>query len=74
MEFIAFPNYHAGNTLNKTLDQLTAAFSTVRPTVERSRASMGAASPATDHNARTHDYNQFKSVLNSLTELVQSRL
>jgi hypothetical protein len=39
VEFIAFPIGHAGTTLTKTLEQLTAAFSTVRPTVERSRAS-----------------------------------
>ena len=68
MEFIAFPIGHAGTTLIRTLDHLTAAFSTVRPTVERSRASRGATSPATDHNARSHDYNMFKSLLDSLTD------
>jgi len=74
VEFIAFPIDHAGTTLNRTLDHLTAAFSTVRQTVERSRASMGASSPATDHNAKTHDYSLFKSLLDSLTDLAQSRL
>ena len=72
--FIAFPIGHAGATLTRTLDQLTTTFSTVRPTVERSRASRGATSPATDHNAMTHDYNMFKSLLDSLTDLAQSRL
>jgi len=55
VEVIAFPIGRAGTTLTKTLDHLTAAFSTVRPSVERSQASRGAASPATDHNARIHD-------------------
>jgi hypothetical protein len=55
VKFIAFSIGHVVATLTKTLDHLTAAFSTVRPTVERSRASKGAYSPATDHNARTHD-------------------
>ena len=69
MEFIAFPIGHAGTILTKTLDHLTAAFSIVRPTVERSRASRGATIPATDHNARTHDYTLFKALMNSLTDL-----
>ena len=69
MEFVAFPIGHVGTTLTRILDQLTSAFSTVRPTVERSRASRGAASPATDHNAKTNDYNMFKSLLESLTDL-----
>ena len=71
---MAFPIGHAGTTLTRTLDQLTAAVSTVQPTVERSRASKGAASPATDHNAMTRDYNMFKLLLESLTNLAQSRL
>ncbi len=74
MEFIAFPIGHAGTTLTRTLDHLTADFSTVRPTVERSRARRGASSPATDHTAKTHDYSLFKSLLDSLTDLAQSRL
>jgi hypothetical protein len=74
MQFIASPIGHAGTTLTRTLDQLTDAFSTVRPNVEISRASRGAANPATDHNVRTHDYNMFKSLLDSLTDLAQSRL
>ncbi len=74
VEFIAFPVGHAGTTRTRTLDHLTAAFSTVRPTVERSRASRGASNPATDHIVRTHDYSLFKSLLDSLTGLAQSRL
>ena len=74
MELIAFPIGHAGTTLTKTLDYLTAAFSTVRPTVETSRASRGATSPATDHNAKTHDFNMFKSLFDSLKDLAQSCL
>jgi len=74
VEFIAFPIGHAGTTLTKTLDHLAAAFSTVRPTVKRSRASKGASSPATDHNARTHDYSVFKSLLDTLPDFAQSRL
>jgi len=53
VEFIAFFIGHVGSTLIGTLDHLTAAFSTVRPTVERSRAIRGASSPATDHITRT---------------------
>ena len=74
MEFIAFPSGHAGTTLTRTLDQITAAFSTVRLAVEISRANRCPASPATYHNVRTHDYNMFKSLLDSLTDLAQSRL
>ena len=54
-EFIAFPICHAGTTLTRTLDHLAAAFSTVRPTVERSRANRGDSIPAMDNNAKTHD-------------------
>jgi hypothetical protein len=60
--------------LTKTLDHLTTAFSAVRPSVERSRAIMGAASPATDQDVKSHDYNMFKSLLDSFTDLAQSRL
>jgi hypothetical protein len=74
VEFVAFPIGHAGYTLTRTLDHLTAAFSTVRPPVERSRASMGISSPATDHNAKAHDFTLFKSLLDAITDLAQSRL
>jgi hypothetical protein len=73
-EFVAFPIGHAGTTLTRTLDCLTAAFSTVRPSMERSRASRGISSPATDHNAKAHDFTLSKSLMGSITELAQSRL
>jgi hypothetical protein len=69
VEFIAFPVGHEGTT-----SYLTAAFSTVRPHVEQARASMGVIDPATDHNARIHDYILLKSEMESLTDLAQSRL
>jgi hypothetical protein len=68
VKFIAFPISHASTTLITTLYQLTAAFSAVLPTVERPRASKGVASPATDHNAKTHDDNLIKSLLHLLTD------
>ena len=74
VELIAFPVGHAGTTLNRTLNQLTTAFSTVRPITERSSTGRGDSFPATDHNAKAHDYDLFKSVLDSLTDLAQSRL
>ena len=63
VEFVAFPIGHAGTTLTRTLDHLTAVFSTVRPLVERSRTGKGIFSPATDHNAKAHDFTMFKSLL-----------
>ena len=74
VDFVAFPIGYAGTTLTKTLDHLTAAFSIVRPSMERSRASRGILSHATDHNAKAHDFNLFKSLLDSITDLAQSRL
>jgi hypothetical protein len=74
MEFVAFPIGHAGTTLKATLDHLTAAFSIVRPHVEQARANRGATDPTMGHNAKTHDFGIFKSLLDSLTDLAQSRL
>ena len=71
---MAFASGHAGTTLTRTMNHLTAAFSTVRPSVERSRASWGISSPATDHNAKAHDFTMFKSLMDSITDLAQSRL
>jgi hypothetical protein len=59
---------HVGATLTRTLDHLTAAFSTVRPSMERSRASRGISRPATDHNAKAHDFTLFKSLMDSITD------
>jgi hypothetical protein len=72
--FVAFPIGHAGTTLTATLDHLTAAFSTARPRVERPGVSRDTTTTVTDHTARTHDYNLFKSLMGSLTDLAQSRL
>jgi hypothetical protein len=74
VEFVAFPIGHAGTTVTRTLDQLPAAFFAVRPSVERSRASRGISSPDTDHNAKAHDFTLFKSLMDSITDLAQSRL
>jgi hypothetical protein len=74
VEFVAFPIGHAVITLTRTLDLLTAAFSTVRPSMERSRTGRGISSPATDHNAKAHDFTLFKSLLKSIMDLAQSRL
>jgi hypothetical protein len=35
---------------------------------------MDSTNTVTDHTARTHDYNLFKSLMDSLTDLAQSRL
>ncbi len=61
-------------TLHKTLTQLTTAFSAVRPREEPPRANRGTTDPATDHNAKAHDYIPLKSLLDSLTGLAHSRL
>ena len=74
MEFIALPIGHAGTTLNKTLDNLTAAFSTFNPHVEQASANTGVTDPAAGHNAKIHDSNLFKLLLDSLKDLAQPRL
>jgi hypothetical protein len=75
VEFAAFPiGHYAGTTLTRTLEHLTAAFSVVRPSVEKSRANKDISSPDTDHNAKAHDSTLFKSLLDSITDLAQSRL
>ena len=74
MEFIALPIEHAGITLTRTFENLTAAFSIVLPHVEHARASWGAIDPATGHNARTHDFTLFKPLSDLRTNLAQSRL
>jgi hypothetical protein len=74
VELGAFPIGHVGTTLTRTLDHLTAAFSTIRPSVKRPRASKSISSPATDHKAKAHDFTLFKSLLDSITDLAQSRL
>jgi hypothetical protein len=74
VEFVAFPIGHAGATLKATFNHLTSAFSTARPHEERTGATRGNTCRVTDNTARTHDYNMFKSLMDSLTDLAQSRL
>ena len=54
--FVAIPIGHAGTTLTKTLDHLTAAFYMVRPIVDRINASKGTSLPSTDSNVKSHNY------------------
>jgi len=74
VEFVAIPIGHAGTTLSRTLDHLTAAFSTARPRVDHTNANKGTSQPITDSNAKSHDYLLFKSLLDALIDLAQSRL
>ena len=61
-------------TLHGTLTHLTTVFSAVRPREETSRANRDTTNPIMDHTAKAHDYTLFKSLLDSLTDLAQSRL
>jgi len=56
LEFVAIPIGHAGTTLTRTLDHLTAAFSTIRPRMDRTNASKGMSQPNMYSNAKTHDF------------------
>ena len=53
---------------------MTAAFFTVRPRVDFAIAIMGTPPPIMDSNAKSHDYRMFKSLLDALADLAQSRL
>ena len=61
-------------TLTRKLTNLVTAFSTARPRAYPTRASRGITDPNTDHTAKAHDYILFKSLLDSLMDLAQSRL
>ena len=74
VDFFAIPAGHAGTTLTRTLDRLTAAFSTVRPRADQASAGIGTSQTITDSNAISHDYRLFKSLLAALTDLTYSRL
>ena len=82
VKIFVFPVGYAGTILHRGQGSppspphghLTAAVSTVRSYVEHSRAIKGAIDPDTDHNAKIHDYNLCKPLLDSLTDLAQSRL
>jgi hypothetical protein len=64
-----------GTALSRTRDHLTAAFSTARPSADQVRACTSNTQQSTiDFNARSHDYRMFKSMMDSLTDLAQSRL
>jgi hypothetical protein len=74
VEFVALSIGHCGTTLTTTLIHLTAAFSTVRLRMEPTRASRERHIPDMDHTGKAHDYILFKSLLDSITGLAQSRL
>ena len=74
VDFVAIPIGHTGTTLTRTLDHLTAAFSTIRPRVDHADANKGTPPPIMDSNAKSHDYRLFKSLLDALADLAQSRL
>ncbi len=62
--------------LAKTQDHVTTIFSAVRKQVEQARASLNAVEFANDANALIHGYDTllFKSVPNSLADLINSRI
>ncbi len=60
VEFAAIPIGHAGTKLTRTLDHLTAI--------------TGTSQPIADSNAGSHDYRMFKSMVEALADLAQSRL
>ncbi len=75
MEFVAISIGHAGITLTRTLDHLTAAFSTVvRLSADHANTSIGTPPPIIDSITKSHDYRMFKSLLDALADLAQSRL
>ena len=74
VEFVAISIGHADTTLTRTLDHLSDAFSTVRPRMKHANANKGTPLPTMDSNATSHDYRRFKSMLDSLADLAQSRL
>ncbi len=67
------PHRTRGHRNYKDPRPLTTAFSTVRSKKDHASATMGTKQPITDSNARSHDYRLFKSMLNALVDLAQSR-
>ncbi len=55
VEFVTIPIGHAGTTLTRTLDDLTAAFSTICPRVDHADSNWGTPHPIANFNARSHD-------------------
>ena len=74
VEFVAIPIGYANIMLTRTLDLLTAAFSTVRSRVDHVSAIKDATKPITYSNAMSHDYRLLRSLMDALTDLAQSRL
>jgi hypothetical protein len=73
-ELVAIPIGHAGTTLARALNHLTAAFSKVRPRMEHTNGNKGISMPIMVSNARSHDYRMLKSLLDALVDLAHSRL
>jgi len=74
MELVDFPIGHACTKLTMTLDHLTAAFSIARSS-GASKSQHGRLYPRyTAHDASIHDFNLFKSLLDYIKQLAQSRL
>ena len=74
VELVAFTIGLTGTTLTRTLDHLTAAFYIIRPRVNNTSAIKGTSQPSKDSKTTSHDYRMFKSLLDALTDLSQSRL
>jgi hypothetical protein len=74
VDFVAIPIGHADTTLTRTLDHLTAAFSTVRPRVDHTNAIKDTTKPIPYSNTMSHAYRMFSSLLDTLTDLAHSRL
>ena len=68
MKFVAIPIDCAGTIFTRTLDHLTAAFSTVRIRQDHANVNKGTSQPITESTARSHDYRLLKSLLKELTD------
>ena len=74
VEFVAVPIGHACTTLQETQRHLAQALSATRPEIERSMARREVHNPETDSAARTHDSSLFKTLMQALIKLAQTRL
>jgi hypothetical protein len=74
VEFVAVPIGHAGTTLTMTHRYLAQALSATRPEIEQSRARREVHSPDIDSAASTHDSSLFKTMMQALMKLAQTRL
>ena len=73
VELMAVPIDHAGPTLIKIRHSLAHAMSATRPEIERNRTRREVINPDTDTAARSHESSIFKSLMQTLTKLAQSR-